>query len=428
MNLPKWLNKKTLAWSSYDLADQAFQALFITLLFPVFLLRVGGNELLVGLIGGGSALAAALLVPFIGATSDATGRRLPVLIYAAGASAALIILVALLTEETGINILAISLTAFLAKVTHTASKDVYDAKIIDVTEPRYYGTVSGLGNTFGYIGTILALLASVPIFMHFGWESLEAMQWVFVLIAGWYLLFLLPILIWVPDRAYQRPEPVGRALRTAREGVLDTVYRLPYFPVLGRFLLASFFYSNALMAIVYFLSLFSQEIVGLTLVEFMPIFGAMSLTAAIGSLTAGRLSDKWGPLKLIQICLGAWAVMFLLLLYQINLPIFIAIGTVGGFFFGAVWTLNRHMITCISSAPEIAKIFGFEGLTSKFSGVIGPILFGAFVPLQVFILRRLEKLIGIDQDAIPFIHDYTLSILSLLLLLLLGWIILRKLE
>ena len=74
-------NKKILAWTFYDFADTALAALFFTFFWPLLIKEhLGGNEFHIGLVMGLSLLFVALFVPLIGAISDATGRRMPLLI------------------------------------------------------------------------------------------------------------------------------------------------------------------------------------------------------------------------------------------------------------------------------------------------------------------------------------------------------------
>ena len=54
-------------------------------------------------------------------------------------------------------------------------------------------------------------------------------------------------------------------------------------------------------------------------------------------------------------------------------------GSFGGVALGALWTSTRPMLVELAPRKNIAKLFGFQGLTEKFSGVLGPIIFGYIV-------------------------------------------------
>lgn len=94
MIFPK--DKKIWAWASYDFADTAYSALFVTFFYPILIRTyLGGTELQIGLVFGLAFLAAALLVPVLGAASDTTGRRTPILLITTAITVVAVALVGL---------------------------------------------------------------------------------------------------------------------------------------------------------------------------------------------------------------------------------------------------------------------------------------------------------------------------------------------
>lgn len=366
-----WINRKVIAWSLYDFADTAFSALFITFFFPILIkVHLGGNEFQIGLAMGLSVLVAALFVPLIGAISDATGRRLPILITAA-------LLTAGITALVGYSrLFPALLLGLLANITHLISKDVYDAKMIDIVPRSLFGSLSGFGIAVGYFGTIVSLAIAYPLLSYFGWEHLNGIRAIFLEAAAFYILFSLPLFFFVPDKIPPVKLRFLDSLRSGAREILTTLSSFPKFPELSRFLAASFLYNNAMNTVIVFLALYAREAVGLGTREFFPLFAVMALAAAGGSTLFGRLSDAFGPIKMIKIALSIWMAVILLLLLLTSYDTFIIAGIFGGAALGAIWTLNRHMIAKISPGEKIAEFFGFEGLTEKFSGLFGPIIFG----------------------------------------------------
>ena len=53
------------------------------------------------------------------------------------------------------------------------------------------------------------------------------------------------------------------------------------------------------------------------------------------------------------------------------------VGILGGADLGAVWTAQRPKLLQMVAKEKIGQFFGFLELTNKFSGVFGPIVFGA---------------------------------------------------
>lgn len=371
---PSWINKQTIAWAFYDFADTAFSALFITFFFPILIkVHLGGNELQIGLAMGLSIAAAALLVPFLGTLSDISGRRMPILISAAAATAMIVILVAY------VGLWLALMLGFLARLTHLISKDVYDAKMIDLVPPTHYGSLSGLGVSIGYFGTIASLAVGYFLLSYFGWESISGIQAIFWEAGIFYIIFSLPLFIFVKDKIKPSVITLPKLFRLGFATVTETIKNLPKFPVFSRFLAASFFYNNGASTIIIFLALYGIEVIGISVKQFFPVFAVMALSASFGSFAAGQFSDKVGPSKLIKGVLFLWMGIVVTLIIAPTYWTFFFIGLIGGAALGATWTLNRHMITRISPPEKIAELFGFEGLTAKFSGLLGPIVFGYLV-------------------------------------------------
>ena len=202
------LNKKVIAWAFYDWANSAFALSVLAVLFPLVL----GNYWSAGDDGasvtarlGWVTFAASAVVcvtaPLFGTIADAGGYRKRFLF-------ALAIVGAVMTAALGLvgkGDWPLALGFYLiASVGFYSSTVFYDSLIIDVAEPRYYSMVSTLGFALGYLGgaVLLALhlwMLSSP--QEFGFENTsEVFSFAFVSVGIWWLVFLLPLLFFVPER------------------------------------------------------------------------------------------------------------------------------------------------------------------------------------------------------------------------------------
>ena len=395
---PRLITVKTVAWSLYDFADTAFSALFITFFFPILIkVHLGGDEFHIGLAMSISVLFAALGVPLIGAISDITGRRMPILLVAT-------LLTALFTVLTGYASLNTALAlGLLANFTHLISKDVYDAKMIDIAPRSLYGAISGMGVGVGYCGTIVSLAFGYVILSNLGWETLEGIQAMFILAAVFYIIFFLPLFFLVPDSIKRAKIALYDAVISALKELRKTLRGLPRSGALGRFLLASFLYNNGMNTVIIFLYLYGRETIGLGVREFFPVFALMAVASIAGSFFFGWLSDRIGVIRSIRIALVIWIGIIVYLLFLTSYEAFLLSGMLGGAVLGAIWTLNRQMIALISPPHKIAELFGIEGLTAKFSGALGPVIFG-------FLATR---------------YDYSTALLSVLVFFVVGFVVFR---
>lgn len=368
-----WVTRKVIAWALYDFGDTAFSALYVTLFFPVLIkVYLGGTEFQIGLAMGLSILVAAFLVPFVGALSDLTGRRMSIIAFGAFATAG----IAVATGYVGLTgALALG---FFANIFHLMTKDIYDAKMIDIVPRARFGILSGFGVGVGYFGTIVSLAVGAFLLARYGWDSTTGIRAVFWETAIFYIIFFVPLFVSVPDVVFAAKTSPWRAIGDATRRVVVTVRRLPRTSVFGRFLAASFFYNNAMNTAIIFLALYGREVIGMGVREFFPVFALMALASAAGSFVAGIASDRFGPIRPILGTLVAWIVIITVLTVAPSRSMFLLFGMFGGACLGAIWTFNRHAVLLIGHRRNIAELLGFEGLTEKFSGFLGPIVFGWF--------------------------------------------------
>lgn len=369
--------QKIIAWVLYDFADTPVSALYITFFWPLYIKEhLGGNEFQIGLVMGLSLLFIALTVPMLGALSDAWGRRMPILIT----STALTAVTVALTGYAGL--FAALILGFLTRYFLTVDTDIYDAKLVDIVPRKKIGFVSGLGIGTGYLGTIAALAIAYPILNALGWESLAAVRAMFLEGIVFILIFSLPLFLLVKDeKRLQRPASFnsGAILKKAWREIKNTLGGAKSFGALPRFLLASFIYNDAVNTTLIFLVLYAREVIGVSIEQFFFAFAIIAAGAALGAFVFGRISDLFGPKKALSIALTGWILVIAYLLFSPTFRDLIIAGTVGGAMLGGIWTMNRHMITSITPYRKLGEIFGIEGFTERFSGVIGPIAFGALV-------------------------------------------------
>ncbi|MDA2922314.1 MFS transporter [Patescibacteria group bacterium AH-259-L07] len=363
----------------------------------------------IGLTIGLSLLLGAFLVPLIGAIADATGRKIPILFIST-------IITVFLTALTGyVGLITALVLGSLANFFNIIDIDLYDAQLIDIADVKERGRISGFGIAVGYLGTISTLLMGYILMSQIGWGTKEAVQAIFPATAIFYFIFSLPLFFFLRD--LPRPKiPFSQILKKALAELKHTLTRMPEMKGLGSFLLASFIYNNGMNTVIIFLSLYATQVIGLSIQSFFFVFAALALGAFFGSLIFGKISDKIGPKKSLTIALVIWILVVIYFLKVasiaafLNTPFintflvqptndwfyqflniekfvnplvlaFILGGMAGGAVLGSVWVGNRHMITKLAPERKIAEIFGIEGLTGKFSGVIGPILFGLIVKL-----------------------------------------------
>lgn len=361
--------KEIFGWSMYDFANTIFSALFTTVYFPIFVVLVGGTAFHVGLINSISMLLAGLLVPTLGAIADITKRKKLLLII-------FTILCCIFTFSIGFFGLTIILIfALLANFFYHASLDIYDSMLVDISDEKNIGWISGLGTAVGYAGAIVSVVIAYIIGHFYGYESITGIKIVFALTATLFLGFSLFTFAFVKEKSKIKIK--RKHFKEAFKRVISTIKDIKKFKQVWLFLLASFLYVDGANTAIVFLFLYARDQIGLTMVQFLPIYVLMGIAAGIGSLLFGKLTDKLGHKRTLTIVLFLWVAVILMLYIKTIYATFLLTGILGGALLGGIWTATRPILVDLAPKEKVSELLGYQGLTEKFSGVIGPLLFGA---------------------------------------------------
>ncbi len=382
------MNKKVFAWGMYDLANTIFSALFVTFFFPFYVKQfLGGNEFQIGLVFGLSMLAVGIIVPIIGAWSDAIGRRMPFIIFFTIVCCILTWLVAQVSLYWALA------AGFFANFTYHAALTTYNALLPKIAKRSELGNVSGIGTGMGYFGTLISLSIAAIILSRLGWETVEGARAIFAATAIMFFVFSLFTFFGIHEPKSAKNK------RTVAMHVLDSFRSVKYtLKTAGKnksffvFLLSMFFYANAINAVIVFLFLFARQQINLSVKAFFVVYTIQSFGAVAGSFLSGRWVDRYGAKRVLIWAGFAWIAVIGLLYFVTNLTMFIIAGVLGGAALGTVWTAQRPKLLEMVSRAKVGQFFGFLELTNKFSGVFGPIVFGAlarFVSYQAALISLL---------------------------------------
>ena len=370
----KALTKKIFGWTIYDLANTAFSALYVTFFFPLLVkVYLGGNEFHVGLVTSLGIFFAGAFVPFIGALSDSTGRKMPYVIF----FTLLCVTATALTPYVGLY--AALILGVFATLTFHACLDVYDAILTDISTKKNMGNISGYGVAMGYVGTILSLVMAYVLMSIFGWETEAGVKSIFPATAIFFLGFSIITFILVKDKVRKATVSLKEGIKKAFLAIKTTFREARKHKSLFIFLIACLLYTDGMNTAIVFLYLYGREQIGISMINFFYAYAGMALTSALGALVFGKLGDRIGSKRSIVIALFLWIGIIYLLMKVNNVVTFIIAGCLGGAALGAIWALNRPMLVHLSPKHKVAEFFGFQGLTEKFSGLIGPALFGFIV-------------------------------------------------
>jgi len=380
------------SWVAYDWGSSAFHALIVTFVFSTYL--TGAVAPQDGPISGATALSIstavaglviALTAPVMGQKSDAGGRRRSLAGWTAVVIAATAAMYAVRPEPSYL-VLGLVLLG-IGTIAAEFSNVSYYAMLKQVSDEDDMGRVSGLGWAMGYTGSILLLLlAYFGIIAQPNWFGVPdtdglGVRIVCLVVAAWYLVFALPVLLTVPEPpARDRGERLGLAA-SYRRLFRDVVDLWRENPDAVRFLVASAVYRDGLAAVFTFGAVLAISVYGMPASQVL-IFGvAANVVAAVGAGLGGLLEDRFGARRVILGSIIGLVACAVALLGVHGLDLFWVFGLGLCLFVGPAQSSSRSMMARMAPPQQEGQIFGLYTTSGRAVSFLSPVLFGLFAGL-----------------------------------------------
>ncbi len=397
-NLETAPRARRFAWCFFDFANSAFPTVIVTAVYVIYFKSVvvgeegspGASDRLWGISNSVAAAIVFLSAPLLGAIADISGRKqhflVAYVVLCVGATA--------LLSLTGRGTIALAMGLFIAaSVGFEGSCVFYNAFLPEIVPKNRMEKLSGLGWALGYIGGLGCLLLVLPIA-----GSHTAM--VPLVVAGWFGLFSIPSLILLKDRNRIPGSPVPEGLlRMGLGRIVGTFKEIRKHRNLMRFLVAYFFYNNAVITIIVFAVAFSRDTLSFTTTENIILIIVMNIIAAPGAFAFGWIAQEVGAKRTIMITLIMWLVVVAGSEAAAWPGLFSVAGAKTCFWFvaalaslciGSIQATSRAFVGQLAPAGRAGEFYGFMAFAGKGSAVLGPFVFG--VASDVFDSQRVAVL------------------------------------
>jgi len=378
------LRRPVLAWACYDWANSAFATTVMAVFFPIFFKSywdVGSEPTVstfhLGLANTLASLVVAIMAPLAGAIADKGGARVKLLTLFTVLGVAMT--AALPLVQRGDWVMAAVLYA-VASIGFWGGNQFYDSLLLDVAqEEREYDLVSGFGYSMGYLGGGLLFLVNAAMAANpqkFGLaDAGEAVRVSFVMVAIWWAVFTVPIMLFVRETRRADALPWSAAVSAGWQELRGTLRYVRGDRTLLLFLLAYWFYIDGVntvmkMAVDYGLSLgFAQG----TLIKALLLVQFVGFPAA---LVFGLLGQRFGPRTGILFAIGVYAVATVYAYFMSSETEFYALAITVGLVQGGIQSLSRSLYGRLVPAGKSGEFFGFYNMMGKAAAVLGPMLTG----------------------------------------------------
>ncbi len=377
------VDRKVLSWAFYDWANSAYATVVMAGFFPVFFkqywaagLAPAESTFALGLGNSVSSILIALCAPLLGAIADRAGARKRLLLFftVIGVSAT----AALYLVTQGAYIAAVAFYA-VATLGFMGGNLFYDALIVEVATEDRFDRVSAWGYALGYLGggLLFAVLVAMAVFpQRFGFDDgAQVVRLSFVIVAVWWMVFSLPVLLFVRETAPAQAGSVGAAVRAGLRQLAETFHHLRQLRVVMLFLAAYWLYIDGVdtiirMAVDYGLALgFNSN----------DLITALLITQFVGfpaAIVFGRIGERFGAKSGIFIAIAVYMGVTVWAAFIETVAGFYQIAVVIGLVQGGIQSLSRALYARLIPPDKTAEFFGFYNMLGKFATVIGPVAMG----------------------------------------------------
>ena len=372
------------SWLLFDFANTSFSVMMVTFAFPLYFKNIicqgePRGDALWGASVSISMLLVALISPVLGAEADYSGRRKRFLF----AFTLISVLSTALLSLAGPGMVLVAAALFiLANIGFEGGLVFYDAWLPEITSPRSIGRVSGYGFAMGYLGALAILLLNLPLLSKgIVPANIPNLKLSFLIVALFFAVFSAPIFLMLRDTKgsadVSRRRERGSSFVHSIKEVGYTIRHIMSYPDLARFLLAYFFYNDAILTVIAFSSIYAQNTLGFTTGELITFFMTVQTTAILGSVAFGFITDKIGPKRTIVITLFIWFAVILLAILSATKQTFFMTGLLAGMSMGSSQAASRSLMARLTPKEHVTEFFGFyDGSFGKASAIIGPLVFG----------------------------------------------------
>jgi len=399
----RWFTRKVFYWTLFDFANSTFAVIVVAFVFAVYFKKVVAMDMPIADFYWStsiniSMIIVAVLSPVLGAAADYYNNKKKFLFF----FTLLSVIATGMLFFVGKGMIAEGMLLFiLANIGFQAGLGFYDAFIKEISEPQNYNKVSSAGYAIGYLGSLLSLAA---VFLLQNEPRIT-----FLVCSVLYLIFSLPIFLFIQDKKTLHPENGKQHLfdfiKIGIKRTADTFKHIKEYKNLRKFLLSYFLYIDGVNTVIFFSAIYAQTTLGFTILELVIFFVIVQITALIGSYLFGYLADKFGTKKILGLTILGWVILTLAVFLSQGKTSFMIIGVFAGFFLGSSQALSRSFMSALISDDKKTEFFGFYSLFEKTSTILGPFTFGI-----------ISWLTG----------DQRLAILSISIFFLSGYLLLRK--
>jgi UMF1 family MFS transporter len=367
-----WLNRQTMAWASYDVANSVYFGIAPTLLLPLYFTGLldgydnptaawGVLAAIAVLASSAVALAAAILSRHI-------SRFRLLMAFTVGLVAAL----GGLAVSPGDSLLLPALGFLAAQCCYFAAATIYESYMPDLLPPDLVQRLSGFGWAIGYLGGMLGIIALLGfVSRHPAPEDpLQACIGILALLSA--LLFSI-VLLWMRATGFTR---LGENTHAAElSGFFSILSRWRAHRMLIRLLAGTILINMGIAVVVTFTAPILASRYGQTLPDLLLLLLMIHILSVPSTIIWNALLTRWSRLVPMCLLLASWGAVLLLLAFGAGPWTPQIVVLVIGCCLGATASSLRGFVAEIVPQGSAPAYFALATVAGRLAAAAGPALF-----------------------------------------------------
>lgn len=402
-------------WVMYDVGNSAL-VLLNTSIVPIYFNAINTGASSAELVTAWAnaqtvaSLIIALLMPILGSLADYAGNKIK---FFTGFFLTGVVLC--LAQAIPMSAMAFLVVYVLCTIGLNSSMTFYDAMLPDVTTDERMDQVSSSGFAWGYVGSTIPFILCIALIFGgpsiLGLNTLTCTRLTFIITGAWWLAFTVPLL-----RTYQQrygkerehgAEGVLHNIAKTFTGLLDTCRRIAHDRVLLVFMIAFFFYIDGVHTVISMATSYGAAL-GIDSTQLVLALLVTQFVAFPSAIIYGKAAGKFGTLRMIIVAVAAYVGIVLFAAFFLKSATeFWILAILVGMFQGGVQALSRSYFGKIIPKEHSNEYYGFFDIFGRYASVMGTLLVSVVTSLT---------------------HDPSLGVLSIGILLVVGFVMLVKLS
>ena len=375
--------REKISWSLYDWANSVFATTVLAGFFPLFFKSYWAGDLddatstaLLGTASSVAGLIIVLIAPILGAMADLSrNKKMFLLIFALLGiiSTSILFFISYGFWEWSLIIFSLSIIGF------SGANIFYDSLLIDVSSNDDRNYVSSMGYALGYLGGGILFLINVLMYLYPSYFNLntqvEGILYSFLSVAIWWFIFSIPLFLFVKQKNFEDTTDFKYPIKQSFIRVLNTFKEIKKYKAVLIFLIAYWFYIDAIDTIVRMAVAYGTDL-GF---DSSKLIIALIFTQFIGfpaTFAYGYLAEKFGLFNMLVVGILIYILICIYSLFITSATDFFILAGLVGLVQGGVQSVSRTIFSRLIPQDKATEFFGFYNLIGKSAVVVGPALVG----------------------------------------------------